>query len=39
MGKFRQISTELFPLIYVEKCFCALSWAFLADSLQTLYIS
>ena len=28
MGKFRLISTELLPLIYVEKWFCALSWLF-----------
>ena len=28
MGKFRQKSTELLPLICVEMCFCALSWLF-----------
>ena len=31
------ISLELLPLICVEIGFHALSWAFLADSLQTFY--
>ena len=39
MDKFRQISTELLPLIYVNNSFNALSWAFLAVCLQTLYSS
>ena len=40
MGKFRQISTELLPLIHVENWFlCSLSHTFMADCLQTLYMS
>ena len=40
MRKFGQISTELLLLIYVKNCFFVLYLGqFLADSLQTLYMS
>ena len=39
MGKFRQISSELWPLINAKIRFRSLSWAFLTDFLQTLHES
>ena len=39
MGKFRQISTELLPLIVVENRFRFLSLALSGGFLQTLYKS
>ena len=40
MGKFRQLSTELLPLIYVEEMVSVLYLEyFLTDFLQTLYKS
>ena len=39
MGKFRQISTELWPLIYVKILFPGSIEHLLTDFLQTLYRS
>ena len=39
MGKFRQISTELWPLIYVKIFVSGLYLEHLTDFLQTLYRS
>ena len=39
MGKFRQISTELWPLIYVKILFPDCLEHLLTDFLQTLYSS
>ena len=39
MGEFRQISTKLLPLVYVENLFLSsILGIFLYDSLQTLYM-
>ena len=39
MGKFRQMSTELWPLIYVKISFPGSILRILTDVLQTLYRS